>query len=230
MAAIAVVVVSVACEDVSDTRTESQTVEAGSATSALVRVEMGAGTLRVDGGSSALLDADFTYNVDGWKPQVDYEVVDGRGEARGRQIGDGDVNIFDSDDVVYRWKLNLSDDVPTELDVEMGAGKSTLELGGTGVTNIDVSAGAGSTTIDLTGDWEHDLRGKIETGAGRVTVKVPKDVGVRIDVDRGVADIDRIGFDKDGDAYENAAYGTTDVSIDLELEAGAGDINLEVVE
>ena len=37
-----------------------------------VELKMGAGELRVAGGSPKLMEADFNYNVPGWKPQVDY--------------------------------------------------------------------------------------------------------------------------------------------------------------
>ena len=41
--------------------------------SELTRVELkiGGGELRVNGGSSKLMEADFDYNTPGWKPQVD---------------------------------------------------------------------------------------------------------------------------------------------------------------
>jgi hypothetical protein len=34
---------------------------------------------------------------------------------------------------------------------------------------------------------------------------------------------------KDGSAYTNAAYGESDVTLDINLEVGLGAINLEVV-
>jgi hypothetical protein len=229
-AASAVVLVAVACDETGDTRTDSQTFDADGATSALVKIEMGTGRLNIGGGGSSLAETDFTYNVDDWEPRVDYDVVGDRGELRVRQPSDNDLSILDYDDVEYRWELALSDELPTELDVALGAGKSRMELGGTGVNELNVSTGAGSATIDLTGDWDHDLRGKIESGAGKVTLKLPADVGVRIETDQGIGDIDRSGLDKDGDVYTNAAFGTSDVSIDLEIESGVGEINLEVVE
>ena len=46
--------------------------------SELTRVElkMGAGELRVNGGTPKLMEGDFTYNVAGWKPQMSEMMVD----------------------------------------------------------------------------------------------------------------------------------------------------------
>jgi hypothetical protein len=35
---------------------------------------MGAGELQVGGAADALMEADFSYNVADWKPEVDYDV------------------------------------------------------------------------------------------------------------------------------------------------------------
>ena len=53
-------------------QTESQSVELGGVESVRVELDMGAGELDVAGGADGLLDAGFTYNVAGYKPEVSY--------------------------------------------------------------------------------------------------------------------------------------------------------------
>ena len=45
-----------------------------------VELRMGAGELKVRGGAAKLARADFTYNVDAWKPEVRYNGTAGSGD------------------------------------------------------------------------------------------------------------------------------------------------------
>src|SRR6202030_1207126 len=56
-------------------KTESKTVALGAAKAVDVELKMGAGELKVQGGATGLLNADFTYNVPRWKPEVTYDVI-----------------------------------------------------------------------------------------------------------------------------------------------------------
>ncbi|OGC89377.1 MAG: hypothetical protein A2W25_10560 [candidate division Zixibacteria bacterium RBG_16_53_22] len=128
------------------------------------------------------------------------------------------------------WDLRLSVEVPMDLSVDVGAGTSALNLGGLSLTGLDVSLGAGKSTIDLSGGWARDLDVKIQAGAGEINVLLPKDVGVRVEVETGLGTINAPGLTQAGDVYTNAAYGVSDVTIQIAIEAGIGQINLEVVE
>ena len=208
-------------------RTESQSVERGGAKSVRVEIEMGAGDLQVTGGAENLLEADFTYNVSRLKPEVKYTndtlIVwqpDGNGLPDLRGITD------------YRneWSLRLSDGVPMDLRVDLGAGTSDLKLAGLSLTGLDVSLGAGEYIIDLSGDWARDLDVTIDAGATTITVRLPREVGARVQVESGPHTIDASGLTQNGDVYTNAAYGVSEVTMQVVIEAGIGQINLEVEE
>jgi hypothetical protein len=64
--------------------------------------------------------------------------------------------------------------VPTDLDVEMGARESDLDLDSLALTGLDLEMGAGETTVDLTGDYARDFDASIEGGVGEATVLVPR--------------------------------------------------------
>ena len=49
-------------------RNESKTIEIGAAKSVQVNLNMKAGELKVGGGATGLLEANFNYNVPEWKP------------------------------------------------------------------------------------------------------------------------------------------------------------------
>ena len=115
-----------------------------------------------------------------------------------------------------------------DLSVEMGAGSSNLQLAGLLLTGLDVSLGAGTYTVDLTGDWARDLDVAIDAGAATLSLRLPKDVGVRVKVESGPHTIDATGLTKDGEFYTNTAYSVSDVTMQIDLTAGIGTINLEV--
>jgi hypothetical protein len=227
---LAVALLAAACAETGETQNVSEDVDLDGATRAVVLVRMGAGDLDLAGGARGMLDADFTYTDEKWDPTVDWSVTDGVGRLKIDQSGSGSVSVFDLDDIKNDWNLNLSDEIPTSLDVELGAGESTLNVGSLALTDLDVDTGAGDTTIDLTGDWDNDLDAAVEAGAGQVTIRVPADVGVRIETDTGIVDVDHSGLTKDGDVYTNDAYGVSDVTLTINVDAGIGELNLEVVE
>jgi hypothetical protein len=227
-ASLVAVALLVACDDTGETRNESRHVNLDGATSATVLVRMDAGELDIAGGASGMLDADFTYNVEKWEPDLDWKVAGDEGRLEINQSGSSRLNLFDIDDVRNEWNLNLNDEIPTRLDVELGAGDASLRLGSLALTELDVETGAGDTTINLSGDWNNDLDATIDAGAGRVKLIIPADTGVRIETDTGLVDVDNTGLNKDGDVYTNDAYGTSDATLTITLDAGVGKVELEV--
>ena len=206
-------------------RTESKSVELGDSKSVRVEITMGAGKLELTGGAEKLLEADFTYNVARLKPEVEYAngtLVVRHPEAPGLPALQG-ITDFRNE-----WRLRLHNEVPMDLNVEMGAGTSDLQLAGLALTRLDIAQGAGESTVDLSGDWARDLEITIDAGAADITVGLPRDIGARVEVEAGVGTIEAPGLTKDGNVYTNAAYGVSEVTLQVKLGAGIGRINLEV--
>jgi outer membrane murein-binding lipoprotein Lpp len=210
---------------VGDLRTETQSVELGDAKSVRVEINMGAGDLQVTGGAEKLLEADFTYNVAKIKPEVGY--TDGKLVVRQPDV-DGLPVLRGITDFRNEWNLRLYDQVPMDLSVDVGAGTSDLQLTGLSLTGLAVNLGAGKYTVDLSGDWARNLDVTIDAGAANISLRLPRDVGVRVKIESGPHTIEATGFTKDGDIYTNAAYGVSDVTMQVNIEAGIGQINLEV--
>lgn len=205
-------------------RKESKTVAVGAAKSVQVNLNMKAGELKVGGGATNLLEADFSYNVPEWKPEVKYEVSGGVGNLKVEQPGSGSSTSNTRND----WDLHLSSKTPTEMTVNMGAGRATLTLSGMELSRLELNMGAGETTVDLTGDWKEDLSAQIHGGVGRATIRLPKDVGVHVVAQGGLGTINASDFKKQGDAYVNDQYGKSPVTLRIEVEGGVGEINLEL--
>lgn len=207
-------------------QTESQSVELGDVESVRVEILFGAGDLKVTSGAEKLMEADFSYNVAKLKPIVEYSsgnLVVRHPETRSF------LDFKDLQDFRNEWDLRLNDQVPMNLRVDVGAGTSNLDLSGLSLTGLKVVLGAGDYTIDLSGDWQHDLAVAIDAGAAAIRILVPKEVGVRVDVEAGPHTIEAIGLSRDGGVYTNAAYGKADVTLQIDLTAGIGTIILEEV-
>ncbi len=204
-------------------QTESQSVKLGDAKTVSVDINFGAGVLDVTGDGADLLDADFAYNVDKIKPQVEYadgKLIVSQPETSGMPDMLGVANFHNE------WGLHLGNDVPMDLSVDVGAGTSNLKLSGLPLSDLNITLGAAQGTIDLTGEWANNLDVMIDSGASNITVLLPKNVGVHVVVDRGPTAIDTQGLTQDGDVYTNAAYGQSEVTMHVDLKTGIGIVNL----
>jgi hypothetical protein len=208
--------------DYSLMRNESRTVERQNAQSVNISVQTSAGQLTISGGSSHLLEADFSFSDSYAIPQVDYHVNSGIGQLT---ISQDDRNshfgISRND-----WNLHFSNDVPLELKVDMGAGEGRLRLRDVPITRLTVNIGAGHADVDLTGDRKKDLDANIEGGVGQATVHLPTKVGVVVRASGGIGAINAHGLKHDGDEYTNDVYGKTAATIHLKVEGGVGEIDL----
>jgi hypothetical protein len=214
-------------QDVGEMQHDSRAVQPENAESVRAQLTMGAGELKVAGAADALVEGDFSYNVADWKPEVNYAVDGGKGELTVKQGGGDDGRL--GGDARNEWDLRLNDEVPTDLVVKMGAGESDLDLDSLSLTGLDLQMGAGGTTVDLTGDYDRDFDASIQGGVGEATVLVPSEVGVRARAEGGIGRINAEGFQRDGEAYVNDAYGDSEVTLNVDVQGGVGEINLEVV-
>ena len=212
---------------VGDLRMESQSVELGGAESAQVELHMGVGELKVSGGGKKLLEADFLYNVASWRPEVKYEVSGRQGRLSVKQPPQGVGPIGNTRN---EWNLALNSQLPIDLKIEAGVGKSNFELGDLALTRLDVQTGVGEATLDLIGDWKRDLDANIRGGIGQVTLRLPSKVGVHVEAQKGIGNIQVSGLKKEGNAYVNDAFRNSKVTLNFEIQAGIGEIRLELVD
>ena len=214
-------------QDVGKMQEESKSVDPKNADSVRAQLKMGAGELHVTGGADGLMEGDFSYNVSEWKPKVSYGVSGGKGELLVKQ---GSANSGSLDGKARNeWDISLNEEVPTNLVVKMGAGESDLDLDSLTLEGVDLKMGAGKSTVDLTGDYAQGFDASMEGGVGEATVLLPSEVGVKAKAEGGLGKINAEGLKKVGDSYVNDAYGESDVTLNVDVQGGVGEINLEVV-
>jgi len=204
----------------------STSVPLGTARSANVEITDGIGNLTLAGGATNLLDARFTYNIAEWKPEVNYAVSlpDNKGSLTVRQPS---TNISSPGNTRYDWDLRLNNDVPINLNVDLGVGTGNLKLGGLDLTQVAVRTGVGSATVDLSGAWPHDVPIAIHGGVGQTTLILPRDTAVQVTVHGGLGKIRADGFRVSGDTYTNDRYTAGGPVLRITVDVGVGDITLE---
>jgi len=235
---------------VGETQTLSESVVLGDASKARVEINMGAGELNIGSGAESLVDAEFVYNIEEWEPELNYEVRGDTGNLLIEQASSIDNIGVPDDDVEYIWNIELGQNVPLEMNIQFGAGRGNLELMDLDVTRLDLStgagefdiavagqladldlqAGAGEIRLDLRGDWQEDLDASIRGGVGQIAILLPSGVGVRVNVRQGIGSVEATGLIRDGDDYVNEAFGESEVTLDIDVEGGVGEIVLEVSE
>ena len=213
-------------KQVGDLQRQSQSVDVEEARSVRADLRMGAGELNLTGGADRLMEADFFYNVADWKPEVDYEVSGDTGELSVKQDIIAGVPVGEARN---EWDIHFNDEVPANLSVQMGAGESNLDLDSLTPTGLTLHMGSGKTSVDLTGDYARSLDASIEGGVGEATVLLPSEVGARVSADGGLGKINAEGLRRKGDSYVNDAYGDSEVTVEVDIQGGVGQITLEVV-
>jgi len=209
-----------------EVRTESQSVSVDSATSASVQIEFPAGELKVQSGSSNLMDASFRYNVDEWQPQVNYSESGAQGELIVSQPGSD--QLPSRGGLINEWKLLLTNDIPLDLSIRAGAGNNELNLGGLDLAALNIESGAGNTKVYLDGNWDHDVLASIKGGVGNLTVNLPAEMGVLVIMDTALVNVSANGLIVAENGYVNQAYGSAPYTFTLNLEVGVGSVTLVV--
>lgn len=116
------------------------------------------------------------------------------------------------------------------MRVRAGLGDTNVSFAGGNIGDVEFEAGAGSVVVDLAGAWQSNLDATIRGGLGSIDLTVPGNVGVRIEVNRGLGSVDARNFRVDGNIYTNDVYGQSEITLDISISQGAGDINIRMAE
>ena len=204
-------------------RHDSRTIERDASERVHVNLAMGAGTLTIGGGAKQLLNADFTYNVSSWQPEVRYSSTGTRGDLTIRQPGQGHNRIGH---IRYEWDLALNNDVPMDLSLHFGAGEARLDLGSLSLRTVEVNMGVGKLQMDLRGNPKHNYDVRIRGGVGEATVYLPANVGVYAEGAGGLGEFRTQGLHRQYGYWVNDAYEDSKVRIHLDIHGGIGSIRL----
>jgi hypothetical protein len=88
------------------------------------------------------------------------------------------------------------------LDIDVGAASFfARNLGNAHASEMQVRSGVGSVTLDFGGEWTEDLSLDADVALGKLEIRIPSTVGVRVTAHRVLASFDHHGLIKRGGAY-----------------------------
>ncbi len=157
-----------ATPQIGPTQTETIDVPKPDADSAVVTLNMGAGTLALSGGSESLISGTVDYNVAEWKPTV--EITGSTVTVRQGGDGNGNISSWPGGNVVNDWELKVGD-VPMELTVNAGAYQGNFNLGGVPLRRLEINDGAATANVRFDEANPEEMTELVyKTGASTVTL------------------------------------------------------------
>lgn len=199
---------------------ESASIELKNAREASVRINHGAGELRLHSGAAAneLLHGSFVGGLDQ------------KAELNGDKL---EVKMQPAEDHImfppFGWKEQLDWDVafnasiPISLRMNLGANKSVINLKDMLVTDIQLKSGASDAVITLPSQGR--LKLDCEIGAASLTIIVPEGVSIRTHASMGAGDfsVDRARFPNN----ESPDFASAQNAVDIHVKGGAASVRIK---
>lgn len=129
-----------------------------------------------------------------------------------------------------RVSFDRANPVPME-ELHVEAGAASLEIRGLGnarARRVEVENAVGEVTLDLSGRWTADATASVKTGVGKVTLRVPPDVGLELDRRTFLSSFSGLGLEEtDGGRYRSENWEEADRRLRVRVEATFGSIEVE---
>ena len=104
---------------------------------------------------------------------------------------------------------------------------SITGLGNSRCDEIEFDGGVGSVTLDFGGSWSSSSRAKVTMAMGGLTLRLPRNVGVRITMEKFLSSFEPAGLVRQGNAFVSANYARAARHLDVDITSAMGDVNIE---
>jgi hypothetical protein len=106
---------------------------------------------------------------------------------------------------------------------------SIMGLGNSRCDEIGFEGGIGKVTLDFDGVWISSSQVEVKMAVGELTLRLPRNAGVRIRMDKFLSSFEPAGLVRRGEAFESRNYAQTERHLDLDLTTAIGGVNVEWV-
>jgi hypothetical protein len=109
-----------------------------------------------------------------------------------------------------------------------GVGKiDAVGLGNLNFRRLEFAGGVGGADLDFTGDWKHDADIDIRVGVGGVNVRMPRELGVRVDSEKNfLSGVHLEGFSQRDSYYYSENYDRAMIKVLIRVAAGIGGLKV----
>jgi hypothetical protein len=128
----------------------------------------------------------------------------------------------------YDWDLALADTVPLELTIETGASESHLDLSALRVSSLSLKTGASSTSLTMPAHPAGTCPVRIEGGAASIDAKVPEGIEAFIRSESGLAEchVDQARFLPAPGGHQTEGYAGASDRLEIKVSLGLGSFKL----
>ena len=204
--------------------TENASIELQGASTASLKINHGAGELRIHSGANTneLAHGSFAGGLD-HKANRNGD----RLEVKMRPAKDVMDFPFFGPRTQLDWDVALNSEIPTALALNVGANKSMLDLRDMNITDLKLETGASDTRITLParGRFHADF----DLGAASLEVIVPDGLSARIHTSLGAVElkVDESRFPRNGSYYQSPNFDSAENAVDMTIDAGAASIKIK---
>jgi hypothetical protein len=115
-----------------------------------------------------------------------------------------------------------------DIEIDVGAADfSAVNLGNSNAEQIRVRGGVGVIDLDFGGTWSHDMTVSARLAVGKLKLRIPTDVGVRLEVQRLATGFEHEGLTKRDDAWYSENYDSATHKLHLRAETFFGKIEIQ---
>jgi hypothetical protein len=107
---------------------------------------------------------------------------------------------------------------------------SVAGLGNSRCDEIEFEGGMGSVTLDFGGTWSSSSQVHVTMAVGGLTLRLPRQVGVRIAMDKFLSSFEPVGLERRGDAFISENYERAERRLDLDITTAVGGVDVEWIE
>jgi hypothetical protein len=104
---------------------------------------------------------------------------------------------------------------------------SVLGLGNSRCDEIEFEGGVGKILLDFGGAWRSSSRVDVKMALGEVTLRLPREIGVRLTMDKYLASFEPSGLVRSGNRYQSPQYDQRRPHLDIDLTAAVGGVTVE---
>ncbi|MEO8294808.1 MAG: hypothetical protein ABI613_04765 [Gemmatimonadota bacterium] len=160
---------------------------------------------------------------------VTFGAVEASLELGGLRLTDGRIRTTASKSIVRFSQPNTAE--CSTLELNAGAAEfQAIKLGNSGCHEISFDGGVGEVTLDMSGEWTHDARLAARVSMGGLTLRLPRDLGVELTVDRFLASFSPAGFVRQGPSYISTGYEGRARHLHISITSKVGEVKIEWID
>lgn len=150
------------------------------------------------------------------------------------ELGGLSINSLELSTGASETRMRFSQPNPVAMErltIEVGAADfSARGLGNANTREVRLSGGVAEMELDFSGAWRDDMHLEADFGLGSLTLRVPRDVAVRIRKDTLLASFEGPRMTRRGDDYYSDNWGEAERRLMVDIDAAFGDITLDWID